>query len=197
MKEGKIRFNSIFVSNQVIKNPKINELKRWCEEFQKNGLTPIFEGNYTGNLSFRSQGGFVITASGLKSKRNLTTESFVFIRNYDEKTNTFYVKGKKSPSSESIMHHFIYKTVTEINSVFHGHNCHIVKNAQNLGLSITKKEHSPGTVYLAKEVVNLLNGDRMIVLKNHGFVSLGKTMKEAGELTFKFLRKSKEVSNGI
>ena len=71
MKEGKIRFNIIFVSDEIPRDAKIEELKDWGERFQKNGLTPEIEGNYTGNLSFRSEEGFIIRipASQISKKR--------------------------------------------------------------------------------------------------------------------------------
>lgn len=193
MKEGKIRFNSVFVSDEVIGNAKIEELKKWCGEFQKNGLTPKFEGNYTGNLSFRSKKGFIITASGLKSKENLSNESFVQVKSFDEESNTFFVEGKKRPSSESIMHHLIYKTCEEIDAVFHGHNDLIVANVKKLGLVVTEKEYESGTAELANEVLKVLGEDKLVVLKNHGFVSVGKTMDEAGKAALSTLKRSKEV----
>ena len=194
MKEGKIRFNSVFVSDKIPSDTKNIELKEWSEKFQKNNLTPEIEGNYTGNLSFRSKEGFVITASGLKNKENLTNDCFVYVKDYNKKTNTFYVEGKKKPSSESIMHYLIYKTCKDINAVFHGHNDLIVKNFDKLKLPITKKEYEWGTLELAKEVMKALGDNKLIVLKNHGFVSLGKTMKEAGELALFILTGSKAAN---
>jgi len=191
MKEGKIRFNTVFVSDKISVDAKIVELKDWSEQFQKNGLTPEVEGNYTGNLSFRSGEGFVITASGLKNKENLADDCFVYVKDYDKKSNTFYVEGKKKPSSESIMHHLIYETCKDINAVFHGHNDTIVTNAEKLKLPVTEKEYESGTIELAKEGLKVLGDNKVIVLKNHGFVSLGTTMKEAGERALATLTRSK------
>ena len=194
MKEGNIRFNSVSVSEKAPTDPRIEALKEWCGEFQRSGLTPVVEGNYTGNLSFRFKDGFVITASGLKSKKNLTNESFVYVQAYDPETNTFYVEGKKNPSSESIMHQLIYGANKEVKAVFHGHNDLIVANAKLMGLVVTEKEYKSGTLELAKEVVKVLCDNKLVVLSNHGFVSLGKTMKEAGELALFSLKHSKNVS---
>ncbi|PVX24828.1 MAG: hypothetical protein CW691_06400 [Candidatus Bathyarchaeum sp.] len=191
MKEGKIRFDTVFASDNVPSDAKIGELKKWCEKFQKNGLTPEVGGNYTGNLSFRSKEGFVITASGLKNKENLVDDCFVYVKDYNKKDNTFIVEGKKKPSSESIMHHLIYKSGEEIHAVFHGHNDTIVANAKKLGLAVTQNEYESGTIELAKEVLNVLGDNKVVVLKNHGFVSLGKNMKEAGELALAILNKAK------
>ena len=197
MKEGRIRFNSVFVSDQAPRYPRIAELKEWCGKFQKNELTPKVEGNYTGNLSFRSGEGFVITESGLKSKENLTNDCFVYVKGYEEQSNTFYVEGKKQSSSESIMHHLIYMNNKEVNAVFHGHNDLIVANAGKLGLPVTEKEYASGTVALAKEVLKVLDDNKVIVLRNHGFVSLGETMKEAGELALATLKRSKTANLAI
>jgi L-fuculose-phosphate aldolase len=195
MKEGKIRFNIIFVSDQVPSAARIDELKEWCERFQRKGLTPEFEGNYTGNLSFRSEVGFVITASGLKNKESLSNDCFVYVKNYDEQSNTVYVEGSRQPSSEAVMHYLIYKTHKEINAVFHGHDDAIIMNAEKLGFPVTEREHEPGTTELAKEVLKVLGDKNLIVLRNHGFVSLGRTMKEAGELALATLKRSKESAN--
>jgi L-fuculose-phosphate aldolase len=192
MKEGKIRFNSIFVSDQVPSDARIEELKEWSEKFQRNGLTPEFEGNYTGNLSFRSREGFVITASGLKSKENLSNDCFVYVKSHDEQSNTVYVEGRRQPSSEAVMHYLIYKTHKGVNAVFHGHNKAIVINAEKLGFPVTEREHEPGTIALAKEALKVLGNKNLIVLKNHGFLSLGRTMKEAGELALATLSDAKK-----
>ena len=195
MKEGKIRFNTSFVSDQIRSDAGIDELKEWCERFQRNDLTPEFEGNYTGNLSFRLGEGFVITASGLKNKQNLGNDCFVYVKDYDEQTNTVYVEGIRKPSSEAVMHHLIYKARKEVNAVFHGHSDAIMMNAEKLGLHVTKKEYESGTLALAKEALKALENKNLVVLRNHGFVSVGATMKEAGELALATLKHSK-TANG-
>ena len=192
MKEGKIRFNITFVSDEIPSDAEIEELREWCERFQKNGLTPEIKGNYTGNLSFRSEEGFIITASGLKSKENLSNDCFVYVKSYIEQSNTVYVEGKRHPSSEAVMHFLLYRACEEMNAIFHGHNDAIIKNAEKLGLSITEKEHEPGSLELANEVLRALGDKNLIVIKNHGFISLGRTMKEAGKQALATLRRSKD-----
>jgi L-fuculose-phosphate aldolase len=191
MKEGKIRFNTVFVSDRIPRDAKIVELKKWSETFQKSGLTPEVQGNFTGNLSFRSKEGFVITASGLKDKQDLADVCFVYVKAYDEGGNTFFVEGQTTPSSESIMHHLIYEKCGDVNAVFHGHNDLIVAYAKELGLPVTEKEYESGTIELAKEVLKVLGDRKLIVLRNHGFVSLGNTMKEAGERALATLNEAK------
>ena len=195
MKEGKIRFNTIFVSNENPSDSRIEELKEWGKKFQKNGLTPEIEGNYTSNLSFRSEEGVVITASGLKSKEKLSNECFVYVKNYEEQSNTVYVEGTKQPSSEAVMHFLIYKTREEINAIFHGHNDAIIRSAEKMGIPVTERDYEPGTIGLAHDVLRILENNSLVVIRNHGFVSLGRTMKEAGESALATLKRSKESAN--
>jgi L-fuculose-phosphate aldolase len=192
IKEGKIRFNTVFLSDKIPRETKIVQLKKWSKIFQKSGLTPEIQGNYTGNLSFRSKKGFVITVSGLRNKENLTDDCFVYVKSYSKKSNTFFVEGKNRPSSESIMHYLIYDKSKNINAVFHGHNEIIITNASKLNLPTTEKDYESGTIELAKEVLKVLENNKIIVLKNHGFVSVGTTMKEAGEKTLFTLTKAKQ-----
>ena len=191
MKEGRIRFKTVFVSTKAPRDARIEELKDWSEQFQENGLTPVVEGNYTGNLSFRFREGFVVTASGLKSKENLADDCFVYVEDYDEASNTFYVWGKKLPSSESVMHHLIYRSNAGVYAVFHGHCDVIVADAERLGLPVTGKEYGSGTVELAREVLKVMGDSKLVVLRNHGFVALGGSMREAGELALATLRRGK------
>jgi ribulose-5-phosphate 4-epimerase/fuculose-1-phosphate aldolase len=193
MTEGKIRFNVIFVSDEIPSDAKIEELKDWCEKFQKNELTPEIQGNYTGNLSFRTEDGFIITASGLKNKENLGNDCFVYVKSYDEQSKTVDVEGKRQPSSEAVMHFLIYKKRKEVNAIFHGHYDAIIANAEKLKLSVTEEEYEPGSLGLAKEVVRALGDNNLVVIRNHGFISMGKTMEEAGKRALATLQRSKHT----
>jgi ribulose-5-phosphate 4-epimerase/fuculose-1-phosphate aldolase len=193
MKEGKVRFNTTFVSDKVPSDTKIEELKEWCERFQKSGLTPEFEGNYTGNLSFRTDDCFIITASRLKNKENLGNDCFVRVKSYDWQSNTVYVEGKRQPSSEAVMHFLIYKAREDVSAIFHGHNDTIIAKAEKLKLPITEEEHESGSIELANEVKRALGDNNLVVIKNHGFISVGKTLEEAGKQALATLRLSRDA----
>ena len=186
----RIKFKTNFLSKEIPDEKEIDELKYWCNQFHKNNLTSRFQGASLGNLSFRIEDGFVITASVLEKKENLDNGSFVRVINYDVYNNIFFVEGMLEPSSESIMHFLIYNTRDDVNAIFHGHHDSIQKNSEKLKLPITKKEQPPGTIEFANEVLDVLGDNNFVVIKNCGFVSLGNTMKEAGELAIKIYRKA-------
>ncbi|NPA68922.1 MAG: class II aldolase/adducin family protein, partial [Chlorobi bacterium] len=110
---------------------------------------------------------------------------------YNETNNTIIGKGKKQPSSESIMHYFIYDNNPEINAVFHGHSAEILQYAEKLRIPITEKEEPYGTIKAAKEVLKSLKKHNFIVMRNHGFVSCGKTAEEAGKNVLEVLNMCK------
>ena len=95
--------------------------------------------------------------------------------------NTITASGLKPPSSESFMHYMIYKNYPHINAVFHGHSELIMKKAKQLSLAETEKELPYGTMEFAISVLNILKNSKFAVLKNHGFVSTGRTLDEAGQ----------------
>jgi len=188
----RVKFKTIFISDEVPEDKGIKDLKHWCNQFHKNKLTLPNEEASTGNLSFRTDDGFIITATTLKTKENLSNDTFVRVVNYDVYKNAIYAEGKQEPSCESIMHFLIYNTRGEVNAIFHGHDNSIVKNAEKLKLPVTQEEAPPGTIELANEVLAVLSDNNFIVVKNGGFVSLGRTMKEAGELALKIHKKAKD-----
>lgn len=193
MEEKRVKFKTVFISDEVPEEKEIEELKQWCSQFQKNNLTPPHEGNSVGNLSCRVEDEFIITGTMLKSKDNLGNDFFVRIVNYDVYKNAIYAEGKIEPSSESIMHFLIYNTRDDINAIFHGHSDIITKNAQKLKIPITKNEQPAGTMELANEVLDTLENNNIIVIKNGGFVVLGSSMKEAGQLALNTLKKAQKL----
>ncbi len=85
----------------------------------------------------------------------------------------------KDPSSESMLHHEIYKMRPDVNAIFHGHSGLLLKRGN---LPTTKEEKAYGSIELVKEVSKILNKGNLLLMKNHGFLSLGKSMEEAGKL---------------
>ncbi|MEM5813294.1 MAG: class II aldolase/adducin family protein [Candidatus Aenigmatarchaeota archaeon] len=208
MKNPRIKFKVIFLKNgydfEEIKN-KIEELINWCNIFEDLSLTkPEKEdGKYSsGNLSFRaSNDSFIITASCLKSKRDLNKDDFVLVKYCDLRNKIVYACGSKNPSSESMLHYAIYKNRKDINAIFHAHfpskdfEERIRKLAlakknkmKEIKIAFTKKEEKFGTISLVNSVLEILNKKNFIIMKNHGFLSLGKGMKEAGEIVLKLLK---------
>ena len=183
------KFRTVFKHKITIKNNNISTLLKWCNKFAELGLSPKLIGGFGGNLSFRTAKGFIITASGLNLK-NLSENDFVEVIEADILSKKVEVNGTKLPSSESLLHYYVYSQRPEINAVFHGHDEKVLQKCKQLKLPITKYEQPYGSVELIEEVGKILQNYFYLVLKNHGFLSLGETMEKAGNLALQIHRSS-------
>ncbi len=178
------KFRTVFARRAVSGDERLGELLTWCRRWAALGLV----GDTVGNLSFRTVDGFLInrTAGDLGG---ITRQEFVEVVQADLDRAELTVAGLYEPSSESLMHAGIYAARPGINAVFHGHSERLLAEAERLGLPITAREQPYGTPELVAEILSALDGHRIVIMRNHGFVSFGATMKEAGQAAEEILRR--------
>lgn len=183
------KFSTVFVSDSFSVPDELKVLKQWCALFEEKGLAPSHSSGTFGNLSLRISGSdeFIITASSVGLKNKLADDDFVLVKDVDITLKKIIAEGKKQPSSESMLHWAVYKKREDINAVFHGHCREILCKSKRLGISETKEENDYGSPELVNSVLEVLGNDNFIIMKNHGFLSLGKTMDEAGNIALKVL----------
>jgi L-fuculose-phosphate aldolase len=157
---------------------KANELIKWCKLFDKEGFCPSYGSGNCGNMSFRHESGFVITPTACFF-RNLTYKDLVFIESVDFQRRIVSCTGGREPSSETFLHAKVYQRRKDINSVFHAHSDRILNVADAFRIPTTEKEQPYGSLELAQEVEKILSKGNLLVMRNHGFISLGKTMQDA------------------
>jgi ribulose-5-phosphate 4-epimerase/fuculose-1-phosphate aldolase len=186
-----VKFRVEFLGRAPPSDRRVEELKRWCRIFAEKNLAPPYEGGSYGNLSFRMSSGsdsFIITGSKIGLKDSLTNDCFVRIEKIDMKNGVVHAEGSREPSSESMVHYAIYQHRPEVNAIFHGHCAEITACTSRLGIPETCREEPYGTIQLVERVVEIVNDGDFFQMKNHGFVSLGKTMDAAGDLTLEKLK---------
>jgi L-fuculose-phosphate aldolase len=192
MMEKKVapKFKTVFKSPDTPRHPKAKQLLFWLRKFSHLGLMPRSGSGSLGNLSFRAKKGsdeFIISASGIKKGRGLSASDMVTVSSVDLGKKVVTACGVKKPSSESMLHYNIYKKRKGVNAVFHGHCDKILKNAEKLDVPCTSKEEPYGTVKLVRNVIKTLGRHDFLLMKNHGFISLGRSMDKAGKLAVKML----------
>lgn len=146
-----------------------------------------------GNVSarFKGENGDIIAITPtLKSLADLKEEDIILV---DENGKNL-TKGK--PSSETGMHLAIYRQKPEVYGIAHTHSPYATgfafsnKKIKRLeGFGEIKSEYlkdieyfKPGSVELANAAAEALKNEDAIILKNHGVIATGKTVKEAAAL---------------
>ncbi|MBN1502742.1 class II aldolase/adducin family protein [Candidatus Woesearchaeota archaeon] len=176
-----VKFKTVFLSNNILKTTAdTKKLLKWCRVFHEKGFAPCYDKGSCGNLSYRTEKAMIITPSSCFFDK-ITEKDLVTVLALDLKAKQVFVHGIREPSSETFLHAKIYELREDINAVFHGHCDNIVRNAKKLKLVETEKEQAYGSLKLVEEVEKVLRKNNIIVLKNHGFISLGETMEDAGE----------------
>lgn len=167
-----------------MKENLLKEILFYSKLLHKNGLVSATDGN----ISVRKKGGFFITPSAFP-KRELEKNQIVEL---DSQGNP--AKGK--PSSESKMHLAIYNAGKDINAIVHAHPPFttalslIDADFEKIPLSEffislqrvkTLCYVEPGSAELAKKVSALFRNPDVhaVILKNHGAVTTGNSLKGA------------------
>lgn len=181
-----------FNTTKIPSDKDINELKNWCKIFHEKGFAPEYPGGSYGNLSMRIIPGedmFLITAS----RSSLENPVFEIVHSVNlDLENVYQINNgeiKRKPSSEAMIHGSIYNERKDINAIFHGHCREISEKVQELGIRETKREVPYGTIELVEQVLSIIGHEYFIEMKNHGFIAMGKTLKDAGNLTLRTYKK--------
>lgn len=165
------------------KPPLTLEISETSRYIYSKGLAP----GKSSNISVRSQDTIAITPSGM-SLGYLEPEDVILL-NMDGKI----LAGSKTPSSELQLHLNIYKNRSDIQGIVHTHSPYAtgfahagqmierVEGFQKSGSAFLKmvEYFPPGTTELAFSVVEGLQEEDVVILKNHGVVSTGKNLFEA------------------
>ena len=180
-KYGGRKFETVFISRELPDDTRTAEIMELGVKFHKMGLLPAEEGGHAGNMSFRNHKGFVITAGGV-NKGRLTPRNFVQVLSCNMDLKKVEAEGELEPSSETFIHYLIYRERADVNAIIHVHDKLVMQHFEKLKIKSTKAEHPYGTVELAYEVEKALGHQRVIVVKGHGIISLGKSPWEAGNM---------------
>jgi len=162
-----------------------NEIAEIGQRLFGQGIITGQEGNISVKLSDDS---LAITSSGV-SKGFLGVGDVVMI---DLDGNL--LEGNKPPSSEKLLHISIYRRRPDVRAVIHAHPVYVtafaVAGVPLQQLILPEVIHSigeiplcdlalPGTEALARTIIPYLERHEAFMLKNHGALTVGKSLEEA------------------
>lgn len=170
----------------------------WCNAFDEAGMAPMEGGASAGNLSFRTPAGFVITPTRARLKAGMGWESLVEVVRSDWHGYALHYLGERPPSSDSFLHGKIFAVRPDVEAVFHGHDDSVLRHAGRLAeefdIACPPREIAFGTREDAEETATALGGKGYLIRKGHGFVAVGRTLDEAGQLAIRIHRRAVELS---
>jgi L-fuculose-phosphate aldolase len=142
-----------------------------------------------GNISYRLTGDYVLCTPTLVSKADLTLEDFSLVDMTGQQ-----MAGKRSRTSEALLHLEIYRAVPAARAVLHCHpphatayaiagvvppNCIIPEHEVFVGQVALTSYETPGTKKFAESVLPYVREHNTILLGNHGIVCWADTVTHA------------------
>ena len=126
----------------------------------------------SGNVSIRTKKGFLISSTGTELYNLSYPNDFCeVVSSSQEKRIRFY--GNRIPSSETRMHLLALENNTNENYCLHVHLSNIEKLQILDRFPVTSKFLSYGTIDLAREASNLLKSSDIVILRDHGIITMG------------------------
>ena len=156
-----------------------------CNNLYDKGLAS----GKSGNVSLR-MGEYIGITPTLKSLNGLNEEDIVLV----DLNNETLTKGKAS--SETGMHLEIYRKRPDVNAIVHTHSPYAtgfafsdkkLKRLEGFGeikhpFIASIEYEKPGSAELADKASEALKNEDVLILKGHGVICLGESLKEAESL---------------
>lgn len=177
----KVGQNNKFIGDDIMENDIVDFMKRLWESRLTTSLG--------GNISCRLDDDKIIITPSSIDKAKLTCDDLVTI---DKDGNV--ISGKYKPSMEYMMHVAVYNERNDVNAIIHAHpqystifstsetainlnyTSEACKNIKQIGIAEYKMM---GTVELANEVANKSKKNNVVLMKNHGVLTVGKDLLQA------------------
>jgi ribulose-5-phosphate 4-epimerase/fuculose-1-phosphate aldolase len=146
------------------------------ERLYEHGMAPA----NGGNMSVRLEDGFVVTASG-SNLAVIERNELIWVQQFDVANGSVHYCGPLKPSSESILHYLVLEARLAAGAVLHAHDPIATRDAiASDGLTETVREEPYGTIALAELAIAAFGrNEKIIVLRNHGYVCAANDMTEA------------------
>ncbi len=186
--EGVIRFDLTHTKTPALPVEDTAGLRAWFIILRQLELLGQDPGRYLGyaygNISTRTQGGFVISCTQTSGKTALQQEDFALVTGFDTPSNRLVSEGTCPPSSEAMTHGAVYQALPRTGAVFHVHSPIIWRQARALDLPETDPSIEYGTPEMAEAVIILLrnNPAGVFCMGGHedGIIAWGESTTEAG-----------------
>jgi L-ribulose-5-phosphate 4-epimerase len=203
-KEGYFKFTPEYVGDLGPVAGWVDALNQWRDKLYDLRLIGQYaegelKGIGYGNISLRTAGGFLITATRTGGLPRLGRQHYTEIVRVDLDRNSVEFRAVSpavTPSAESMTHGMFYLADPEIQAVIHVHHLEFWRRLMNV-FPTTARNVEYGTPEMAREILRLyresdLPARKIAVMGGHeeGIVSFGQDLNEAGTLLLEAFRRS-------
>ena len=189
-------FTPVLAELRAPQDPRISLLIWWAARFAELGFTPSYGQGDHGNLSCRTPMGLLITASQTE-KSSLRADQLVEVMGMDSSTPkpTIRCRGLLPPSTDALMHLLIYQRRPDVQAILHGHDNAALGKAQELNLPVTEHSAKTASMELVQDVCGLAGQYDYLLMRDHGFLALGKSVDDAGELARQICARARSLAS--
>lgn len=195
-KEGYYKFTPRFAGVVHHSPAVLFELNGWRDRLYSLGLIGMYasgelKGVGYGNISVRTPGGFLITATRTGGLVALGPEHYSEIVGVDVDRNTVKFRAlseASTPSAECMTHAMFYEADAAVGAVIHIHHLEFWRKLLYC-VPTTAPEVEYGTPEMAREIVRLYRASDLPVRKlaamaghEEGVISIGRNLDEAGSV---------------
>lgn len=190
MDEGVVKYRCEWIKADPPAQDTIADLMRWRQWCFQEGLIgeyPVERIGY-GNISRRSENGFIISGTQTGHIQELGAEGYTEVIEADIEGNRLICRGPIPASSESLTHAMLYRLAPSIEGIIHIHNGEMWKALLNV-IPTTSADIPYGTPEMAREIARLwreadLPEQKILAMAGHedGIIAFGKDLDEAGEV---------------
>ena len=172
-------FESELISPGIPDDVRVPHLMTIAASFAARGWTPSYGLGDHGNMSCRTVEGLVITARATK-KGQLRPEQFVEVIELEEPPSRLLLRcrGRFLPSTDALLHLRLYRCRPEITAILHGHDPATLARQASLQLPLTQHSALRPSLELIEEVCELATQHDYILLRDHGFIALGRSLED-------------------
>lgn len=182
-----VKFKHRRLTTEFAYDDRLSYLNHSAYIFSQLGLTPVHPEGAYGNQSYRtSDNSFIITKSGMVPGKDMDPSNYCEIVGFDKGSNTFSSHGRSIPSSESFLHNEIYSALPSVHAILHGHSTLLNAHSTVLNIPTTSQFFDYGTIDLARSALELAKNNSFFILKDHGFVALGTSIKTAEKMVLDY-----------
>ena len=175
---GNLQLQTVYVSKEESNCPLIIKAIEIGKFFEKN------EFNYDDvTLSIKYGKRILINSIDTKIKE-LKTEDFLEIVDYDPFKKVILLIGSKNPKIDTSIHWLIHHARNETNVVLQINDKNLL---EKIKLESTKGNFLQGSLEQAKEILGKLRDNKKIIIKDQGILFVSKDTSELKEMIIKTL----------